>query len=127
MSETVLLPPRYGKSIKYNRLTKDEALNVCYRKLRPNKPPIATVTCYDCYYHDGKCELGRDEGYPCVRFKRDWIYSNWVHHKILDDYDWCLKHFDDFCQLDREVFVAIYGFKRDDGLIEVRNINERFR
>ena len=114
---------RHGKSSKYNRISKEKAFDICGRRLRPSKPPITPKTCLDCYYYDGKCEWGKTDREMCVRFKTDWNFSNLVHRSILHDYEWCMKHFDDFCQLDKECFVAIYGKVNEDGLIEIKKEN----
>ena len=112
-----------GKSIKYKRISKEKAFDICGRRLRPTKPLFAPRTCLDCYYHDGKCEVGRTDDRLCVRFREDWSYSNTVHWRILYDYDWCVKHFHYFCQLDKECFVAIYGKKNKEGMIEIKQKN----
>ena len=119
MGEIVLLPPRHGKSIKYNRISEAKAEDICSRRLRPTKPPTLPLTCEDCYYFNGKCEYDRNDGNMCVRYKNDITFSNRVHHRILNDYEWCLKHFDEFCELDKECFIAIYGKQIDDGLIGI--------
>ena len=122
LNEELFLSPRCGKSIKYNRISKEKAYDICSRRLRPNKSLITPISCYDCYYHDGKCELGKDEGYMCSRFRSDISFSNKVHRNILYNYEWCLEHFHEFCELDKEVFVAIYG-KKHDGLILIGEKN----
>ena len=112
---------RCGKSVKYSRINKSKALDICSRRLRPHKPPINPLNCQDdCYYFDGRCELGRTDGLMCVRYKNDVSFSNRVHNAILHDYDWCIEHLHLFCQLDKECFVAIYGKVNEDGMIEVR-------
>ena len=118
----VSYPPRCGKSIEYNRISKEKAFDICGRTLKPNKKPITPKTCLDCYYFDGRCELGRTNGLMCVRFRDDWSWSNRVHRAILYDYEWCIKNFHLFCQLDKECFVAIYG-KVKDGMIELSEAN----
>lgn len=115
----ISMPPRSVKAVKYNRFSREEAYEICSRRLRPNKPFGTPKTCFDCYYHDGKCELGK-EPWGCTNFKTDWLWSNKIRRSILEDYDWCLRHFDDFCQVDKELFVAIYG-KKEDGIIYISN------
>ena len=119
----VSMPPRSGKSIKYNRISKEKAFDICGRTLKPHKPPINPRNCMDdCYYFDGRCELGRTDNQMCVRYKNDVSFSNRVHRAILYDYEWCIKNFHLFCQLDKECFVAIYG-KVKDGMIELSEAN----
>ena len=103
-----------GKSLKWNRFTKEEAYNICHRKVQPK--PQNFRTCCECYYHDGRCELGLPEEPFCSEFRTDWIYTNDVRYMILNDYDWCLNHFDTFCQVDKELFVALHGV-REKGVI----------
>lgn len=120
---------RCGKSLKYNRINKSKAIDICSRTLRPNKPLFIPLNCQnDCYYFDGRCELGfdgrcelgRTDGLMCGRYKNDVSFSNIVHKAILYDYDWCIEHLHLFCQLDKECFVAIYGKVNEDGMIKVR-------
>lgn len=123
--ELISIPPRCGKSMKYNRISKEKAFDICGRTLRPTKPPFKPLNCQDdCYYYDGRCEFGRTDGQMCGRYKNDVIFSNRVHRAILYDYEWCTKNFYLFCQLDKECFVAIYGKKRNgDGMIVVSKEN----
>lgn len=115
---------RCGKSVQYNHINKSKAIDICSRRLRPHKSPINPLNCQDDYYYfDGRCELGRTDGVMCVRYKNDVSFSNRVHRAILHDYDWCIEHLHLFCQLDRECFVAIYGKRDEDGMIEVRKEN----
>lgn len=118
----LVMPSRCAKSIKYNRFSKEEAIDICSIRLKPYKSPLTPVTCVDCYYHDGKCEWGRNE--LCFRYRDDINYSNKVHWKILNDYEWCIKHFEELCSLDKELFVAIYGVIRN-GAFYVTNEGER--
>ena len=117
-------PLRCGKSMKYNRISKEKALNICGRTLRPTKPPINPLNCQeDCYYYDGRCELGRSDNQICIRYKNDVSFSNRVHKAILHNYEWCVKNFHLFCQLDKECFVAIYGKRNGDGMVVISKEN----
>lgn len=94
-----------------NRFTTSEAITICSRVLKPYNRRVSPLSCYNCYYHDGKCEFGFDEDITgfCGGYVDDIIYTNRVRRKIIEDYDWCVQNFDKFCYVDKELFIAIYG------------------
>ena len=113
----------HGKSMRYNRFTKEEAISICSRKVHSRK--IEPLSCFGCYYHDGKCEIHvgfEGNNGICEDYLNDVHTTNHVRKHILNDYKWCIRYLDEFCQVDRELFVAIYG-KRVDGGIAIREEN----
>ena len=122
MSKIITIGERCGRSIKYNRFSKEQALDICSRKVRLHKSPLEPITCRDCYYHDHKCELGKNESPLCFKYINDISFTNRVRKAILNDYCWCIINLDKFCQVDKELFVAIYG-KKEDGMIKISEDN----
>ena len=88
---------------------KDKAVEICSRKVH-GKYGNYFLSCRDCYYHDGKCELNNQaENGICDEYMSDVVWSNIVRNKILKDKCWCKEHFDMFCRVDKELFVTIHG------------------
>lgn len=89
------------------RFTPEKALTICHRKLPPQK---YTGTCYDCYYHSMRCELGlENQSSECQRYVGDNYFTNIVRKNILDDPDWCKDNWHRLCQTDKELFITIHG------------------
>ena len=89
------------------RFTKEKAFEMCNLKL-PFR--VQNTECYECYYHDGQCELGLDgPAQYCGRFRADINYTNRVRRAILNNPKWCKNNWDKLCQVDKELFYAIHG------------------
>ena len=91
------------------RFTKLQAINICKRRLSEN--PTKHWTGYDCYYHNGKCELGYHCWNRCPSFVPDVIATNRVRKNILYNPKWVIDHWEELCQTDKELFEAIYDKK----------------
>ena len=93
------------------RFTSNRAIMICSKKLRDNYS--RPLTNRDCYYHDGRCELGfncenKTHG-ECIDFVDDVSFTNLVREKILSDPLWCEHNWEQMCRVDKELFEAIYG------------------
>ena len=88
------------------RFTFEQALTICQRKLPLQK---YQGTCHDCYYYSMKCELQlENQSRECDYFIGDNHFTNIVRKNILDDPDWCKDNWHMLCQVDKELFIAIY-------------------
>ena len=100
------------------KFTKEEAYDKCGIRIRPHKSPIAPTTCKDCYYFSSRCEIGRTDGLKCVRFRIDWKYTNRVRSAIQNDYEWCKNHLHSFCEVDKDLFFAIWGERYEEEMLQ---------
>lgn len=89
-------------------MDREKAIRICENKL-PNKP-VFIVTCRECYYYDIKCELGFNSvPRDCWHFINDTLFTNTVRKNILDDPKWVKENWDKLCEVDKQLFNAIYG------------------
>lgn len=93
--------------VKYSA---NKAIRICERKLKPDYRTI--IGYYDCYYHDGRCELGFNCNRDCRDYRNDVSFTNFVREKILKDPLWCEHNWETLCQVDKDLFIAIYGKRR---------------
>lgn len=91
------------------RFTKWGAIEICKRVLHEHtyRGHIA----YDCYYHDGKCELGYHCWERCPSYVPDIPTTNRVRKNILYNPKWVIDHWEELCTVDKELFLAIYDKK----------------
>ena len=83
---------RCGKSIKYNRVSKEKALDVYKGEILPQKKTLLKpLICRDdCHHYVGRYELSKKtNGQICVNYKND---ENGAHRGILYDYKWCVSY-----------------------------------
>lgn len=89
-------------------VTREDAIRRCERKL-PNKR-IYDGTCRECYYFDSRCEL-RLNSQPrfCYSYRDDIFFTNIVRRNILDNPQWVKENWEQLCEVDKQLFNAIYG------------------
>ena len=88
--------------------TKNDAIRICERRV-PYKASFH-VTCRECYYYDSRCELGFNSvPRDCWHFINDTLFTNTVRKNILDDPKWVKENWDKLCEVDKQLFNAIYG------------------
>lgn len=96
--------------VKYSA---NQAIRICERRLKPN---YRVVGVYDCYYHDGRCELGFNCE-KCYDYRNDVSFTNLVREKILKDPQWCVHNWERLCKVDKDLFVAIYRWTKWGNLV----------
>lgn len=72
-------------------------------------PNLNSWTCRDCYYHDGKCEKGLSCRLNCGEYRPDVSFTNMVRRNILLNPDIIKENWDVLCEVDKELYIAIYG------------------
>ncbi len=105
----------------HNRFTKEQAIHICERTLPPR---IGDAICPNCYYFDGRCELGCIGVLRCENYVPDNFMTNRVRKNILNNYEWCVENFNKFCIVDKELFIAIWDVELDYGVISLKNGDE---
>lgn len=89
------------------RFTKWKAFEICERALP--SPRFSSYDCNDCYYHDGRCEKGLEPHRNCEDYRNDIYFTNMVRKDILQDPNLVKENWDELCQTDKELYLALYG------------------
>ena len=89
------------------RFTKAQAIIICERVLPT--PIHLSYNCKDCYYHDGRCEKGLEPHRNCEEYRNDVGFTNLVRRDMLLNPDIIRENWDQLCQVDKELYLAIYG------------------
>jgi len=92
------------------KYTSSQAIRICERKLQQDFNTVGKG--YDCYYYDGRCELGFNcNSRDCMDYVNDVTFTNKVRRNILNDPWWCKHNWELLCRVDKDLFLAIYGTK----------------
>ena len=89
------------------KFTKLQAIEICERILPI--PRFGSYDCRDCYYHDGKCEKGLEPHRNCEEYRNDSGFTNMVRRDILLGSDVIKENWEELCQVDKELYLAIWG------------------
>lgn len=92
--------------MKNMRFTKEKAFEICSRQLPI--PRFSSYDCSDCYYHDGRCEFGLEPHRNCESYRSDVPFTNMVRRDMLLNPDIIRENWDQLCQVDKELFIALY-------------------